>query len=762
MTHDCLGATSAEWDAFVRALGPTPLLPVVCNPAASISPQSSLKGLGKVPSKYNALGLVRGFPEWTKLRASPTQVERWARYEDYGICVQCREDGFRALDVDIDDPELSQAVRDLVQLTWGVVPERGRAGSGRFLIPFRCKGRVKRRAHQAAGGAVELLGDGCQFQAAGLHVKSGERYVWSGPLDQVPTVSPRQLRALWEALGGTWEERVGKKKAPRGSQAVLEGEEETAPEDPEPDEVADALERDGLIRGYGRQGQVYFWCPFQEEHSGDSGPTETVYYPPHTGGYRQGHFKCQHAHCAGRTDEEFRQALGVVLGEFDVIDADPVEHKELTDGEAAAAGEEGMPVGLVAVTVEQLLAPVKPARMVLPGVPAQAYTLVAGPLSSYKSTYLDYQLLWKATGEDLLGLSGGEAIEIGVAVRVTYEDTHERIVERIGRIAQSAAAKIRAERGGTAAQRFLDLAAKNMKYLALSGLEGKGLAKKVNGTIVRNKKWLKELVALLKEQAPGGCLVGIDPLRLAIEGSQNDDDGVDVVVRTLNWLSEALGPWGAVIANTHTTKAQALESGSGYAAASYATSGSALLSQHARSNFHLARLTEQEIRKLFPDLGSEVAERQQVAKLTHGRLSHGEERGVVYLLQRGGVLEQITPREAMDAGAVVSEAAPEILAAYDRAHKSWPQVSAEMIISDERLRRKYSRDKLRTIVKTLITNGVLEQHGTGRGAHVQPGKEAARFRGQNENQQFEDVSVANGELKEKVPSARLTSTESRG
>jgi len=51
-------------------------------------------------------------------------------------------------------------------------------------------------------------------------------------------------------------------------------------------------------------------CPFAVDHTTPGGPGDTVYWPPHTGGFLQGHFHCLHAHCVQRTDAEFLAALG--------------------------------------------------------------------------------------------------------------------------------------------------------------------------------------------------------------------------------------------------------------------------------------------------------------------------------------------------------------------------------------------------------------------------------------------------------------------
>ena len=74
------GASREEWLDFSDTLGLTrDLLPVVSNPSAVRSPVSTLKGLGKTPSRYNAHRQVVGFSRWTEYIAKAADVERSAR-----------------------------------------------------------------------------------------------------------------------------------------------------------------------------------------------------------------------------------------------------------------------------------------------------------------------------------------------------------------------------------------------------------------------------------------------------------------------------------------------------------------------------------------------------------------------------------------------------------------------------------------------------------------------------------------------------------
>lgn len=92
---------------------------------------------------------------------------------------------------------------------------------------------------------------------------------------------------------------------------------EVAAEDP----IAQALYDKDLVKSQRREGGLNIECPFADEHTSESGETSTVYYPPNTGGYAVGHFKCLHASCVGRTRGQFLARLGVdeVLDDFEDV-----------------------------------------------------------------------------------------------------------------------------------------------------------------------------------------------------------------------------------------------------------------------------------------------------------------------------------------------------------------------------------------------------------------------------------------------------------
>lgn len=100
------------------------------------------------------------------------------------------------------------------------------------------------------------------------------------------------------------------------------------------DPIVNALSDQGLIRSQGRDGGLNVICPFSDEHTtGDGAESSTMYYPPNTGGFAQGNFKCLHASCAHRTRGMFLSKLGVPM-EFE--GAAPSEFPLVATPEGAA------------------------------------------------------------------------------------------------------------------------------------------------------------------------------------------------------------------------------------------------------------------------------------------------------------------------------------------------------------------------------------------------------------------------------------------
>ncbi len=319
------GADPAAWSYFSETLGLTEdLLPVISDPAVEPSPGSKLTAFDKTPSMVNGDGRGHGIRQWTQHRATPADIARWSKDDRHGICVIARR--LRAIDIDVDDREKAWAVRGFVTEMTAKVGSpnpmvRQRINSGKMLVPFWYDGELPKRVLPVEGGIVEILGESQQFLLEGTH-PSGARYEWDHTCDSdIPELDADALEALWDALvlvHGTGEPRIA-----RTRRAGAGGDESKGL-----DEVGQWLLANWECHDV-EDGRVYVECPFRGEHTTGDGGTGTAYFSAGSGGYEQGHWRCLHAHCEGRTDAEFLDATGYSLAQFADL------------GEAEDAGSDG-------------------------------------------------------------------------------------------------------------------------------------------------------------------------------------------------------------------------------------------------------------------------------------------------------------------------------------------------------------------------------------------------------------------------------------
>lgn len=309
-THPA-GATRAEWQHFSEALGLTAdLLPVVSDQTVPISGASKITALGKTPSRINGSGEAVGIPSWTRLQTSAAEVESWSLDDRLGICLQTRR--IRAIDIDIGDPVAAQRVVDLIELTVGALPRRMRSNSGKCLLVFELAGDYSKRVIKTPAGAIEFLATGQQCVVAGTH-PSGARYEWPGGLpDAIPALPAEEFEGLWaglSTLGTATETRTG--AAPTSSRKAADSDDPMVP----------WLDANGWVREFDTDGRVHVRCPWEHEHTTDTGPSSTTYFPAGVGGIAHGNFRCLHAHCSGRNRGEFSRAVGYddPAGEFEVV-----------------------------------------------------------------------------------------------------------------------------------------------------------------------------------------------------------------------------------------------------------------------------------------------------------------------------------------------------------------------------------------------------------------------------------------------------------
>lgn len=349
------GASPEAWKHFADVLGrQTDLLPVVSNPNRMISEYSTLSGLGKVPSQINFRGEATGFRKWTDHTASKRDISAWSAEPDHGLCVQTGK-GWIAIDIDVPDPMLSAQIKEVWTDAFGDQPcaERYREGTGKtlLLIEYPWGDLFKRVTPVGDGMAVELLGVGQQFIAEGTYINArsgrpdgrylwrvGSKHGWPGP-DEIPCLDPEEFEAAWEMMELLY--ATGDTRVARSRRGPLEGLSAEDLPDPKDDAVAAWIGENWNVYDHDNDGRLFIECPFADEHTTDSGPTATAYFPAGTGGYQRGHFQCMHAHCQGYEDNDFLERIGYDAAQFPDLGRAPgwgERQSVVEDGDSGTGG----------------------------------------------------------------------------------------------------------------------------------------------------------------------------------------------------------------------------------------------------------------------------------------------------------------------------------------------------------------------------------------------------------------------------------------
>ena len=140
----------------------------------------------------------------------PDTAKDFALHGDAGIGVLCGgEHNLVAIDVDVVNPFLSNAVKALIEDTLGASPRRV-GKQPKFLMMFRCTEPMTKRKTgtyeiEGADCQVEVLAEGQQFVASGIHPDTKQKYFWPDdtimdfPIEDLGTVTPDELQDFLHA-----------------------------------------------------------------------------------------------------------------------------------------------------------------------------------------------------------------------------------------------------------------------------------------------------------------------------------------------------------------------------------------------------------------------------------------------------------------------------------------------------------------------------------------------------------------------------------
>jgi hypothetical protein len=218
-----------DGNQFLRfhALGYTRLVPII-PPDAKISEKSSLykrvgthqDARGKTPGVKNRDGLWSGF-DWLPYECDEDDLGRWHRM-GAGVGIKTG-DGLVLIDADTTNPEWAKLIYD--QLTLLIKPpvRIGNKPKAGYLVrtdPDFKYTRIEFGERNEKGNLterVEILADGRQFVASGIHPKTKQPYAWPHGIpdyDALPYLAPELLTAFLETL---------RNKLPAASPLIREG-----------------------------------------------------------------------------------------------------------------------------------------------------------------------------------------------------------------------------------------------------------------------------------------------------------------------------------------------------------------------------------------------------------------------------------------------------------------------------------------------------------------------------------------------------------
>ena len=166
----------------------------------------------------------------TEWQNRPKEALEFEKYNGCNIGVLCGgPSNIVALDIDVYDEAIAKQLCEMVVNELGFAPQRV-GQPPKTLFVFRCSepmGKIKTAVFNInnADCAVEVLGEGQQFVASGIHPDTRKKYLWADDtlmditVDQLTVVTPDQLRDFI-AVANTTLGRYGEKKGRTDSAPV--------------------------------------------------------------------------------------------------------------------------------------------------------------------------------------------------------------------------------------------------------------------------------------------------------------------------------------------------------------------------------------------------------------------------------------------------------------------------------------------------------------------------------------------------------------
>jgi len=173
--------------------------------------------------------------DWQFLALTKTPeplIDIWSNYPGCGVGIACGgQSGVIGIDIDILDAEVAGAVRRKFEELLGPTPLERVGKAPKVLLVYRETERMEKLSMQP----IEVLAQGQQFVAYGVHPDTGMPYQWPNenpvdtPVDAVPLVTPQQVREAAQAAFALIPEELRPKRLTAASDAPHVSSKDTPP-----------------------------------------------------------------------------------------------------------------------------------------------------------------------------------------------------------------------------------------------------------------------------------------------------------------------------------------------------------------------------------------------------------------------------------------------------------------------------------------------------------------------------------------------------
>jgi hypothetical protein len=150
-----------------------------------------------------------GWEQYKTTPITPSHIRMWGSWSECGIGIICGD--VVAVDVDLNDQDQCDLAYGIFNRMLGATPAVRIGRPPRRLLVYRTETSFKK----ISGGPIEILADGQQFVAYGIH-PDGHEYRWVGErldeltLADLPVVTEAQVRAAVDAVLAALPETVTK------------------------------------------------------------------------------------------------------------------------------------------------------------------------------------------------------------------------------------------------------------------------------------------------------------------------------------------------------------------------------------------------------------------------------------------------------------------------------------------------------------------------------------------------------------------------